>query len=71
MSKETGGFHYLFILKDFKTLGLKFLKNCNSERLAMDDPSKCQRHLGDVKKSDFFYAFRNLKPLFKKSEATF
>jgi hypothetical protein len=33
MSNETEGFHYSLFLEEFKTLGLRFLKNFNSERL--------------------------------------
>jgi hypothetical protein len=54
MSNETEGFHYSFILEEFEDSWSQLLKNFKSERLAMDGPSKCQRHLGDVKKSALF-----------------
>jgi ATP-dependent DNA helicase RecQ len=37
----------------------------------MDGLSKCQRHLGDVKKSASFCAFRNLEPLLKSQGRLF
>jgi hypothetical protein len=71
MSNETEGFHYSFILKEFEDSWSQLLKNFKSERLAMDGPSKCQRHLGDVKKSASFCAFRNLEPLLKSQRRLF
>jgi hypothetical protein len=71
MSNETEGFHYSFILEEFEDSWSQFLKNFKSQRLAMDGPSKCQRHLGDVKKSASFCAFRNLEPLLKSQGRLF
>jgi hypothetical protein len=71
MSNETEGFYYSFSLKEFKTPGLKFLKNFNIERLAMDGPSKFQRYFGDVKKSASFCALRNLEPLLRSQRRLF
>jgi intergrase/recombinase len=65
MSNETEGFHYSFILEEFEDSWSQLLKNFNSERLAMDGLSKCQRHLGDVKKKRLVRAFRNVEPLLK------
>jgi hypothetical protein len=71
MSNEVEGFHYSFILEEFEDSWSHFLKNFKSERFAMDGPSKCQRHLGDVKKSASFCAFRNLEPLLKSQGRLF
>jgi hypothetical protein len=70
MSNEAEGFHYSFILKELRLL-VSIPGNFKSELLAMDGPSKCQRHLGDVKKSASFCAFRNLEPLLKSQGRLF